>query len=123
MMEFMGYRRPDGSVGIRNKILIIAVDECCEGIARGIARHSEAAVVMTNWYTCMLGGNEETFNQMIAVGKNPNVAAVMVIAMGCGSILPSQVGDEIAKTGKTVVCLTCEELKGPGIRSPMAWSA
>ena len=112
MMEFMGYRRPDGSVGIRNKILIIAVDECCEGIARGIARHSEAAVVMTNWYTCMLGGNEETFNQMIAVGKNPNVAAVMVIAMGCGSILPSQVGDEIAKTGKTVVCLTCEELKG-----------
>lgn len=60
MMEFMGYRRPDGSVGIRNKILIIAVDECCEGIARGIARHSEAVVVMTNWYTCMLGGNEET---------------------------------------------------------------
>ena len=112
MMEFMGYQRPDGSVGIRNKILIIAVDECCEGIARGIARHSESAVVMTNWYTCMLGGNEETFNQMIAVGKNPNVAAVMVIAMGCGSILPSQVGDEIARTGKTVVCLTCEELKG-----------
>ena len=85
MMEFMGYRRPDGSVGIRNKILIIAVDECCEGIARGIARHSEAAVVMTNWYTCMLGGNEETVNQMIAVGKNPNVAAVMVIAMGRGA--------------------------------------
>lgn len=111
-MEFMGYERPDGSVGIRNKILIIAVDECCEGIARGIARHSEEAVVLTNWHTCMLGGNEETFRQMIAVGKNPNVAAVMVIAMGCGSILPSQVGDEIAKTGKPVVCMTCEQHKG-----------
>ncbi len=111
-MEFMGYARPDGSVGIRNKILIIAVDECCEGIARGIARHSAAAVVLTNWYTCMLGGNEETFNQMVAVGKNPNVAAVMVIAMGCGSILPSQVGDEIALTGKPVVCMTCEQLRG-----------
>lgn len=111
-MEFMGYRRQDGSVGIRNKILIIAVDECCEGIARGIAKHSEEAVVLTNWYTCMLGGNEETFLQMIAVGKNPNVAGVLVIAMGCGSILPSQVGDEIAATGKPVLCMTCEELKG-----------
>lgn len=111
-MEFMGYERPDGSVGIRNKILIIAVDECCEGIARGIARHSENAVVLTNWYTCMLGGNEETFRQMIAVGKNPNVAAVIVIAMGCGSILPHQVGDEIAATGKPVVCMNCEKLRG-----------
>lgn len=111
-MEFMGYERPDGSVGIRNKILIIAVDECCEGIARGIARHSENAVVLTNWYTCMLGGNEETFRQMIAVGKNPNVAAVIIIAMGCGSILPHQVGDEIAAAGKPVACMNCEKLRG-----------
>lgn len=41
MMNFKGYLRPDGSVGIRNKILIIAVDECCDGIARGIARYSD----------------------------------------------------------------------------------
>ena len=108
-MNFMGYRRPDGSVGIRNKLLIVAVDECCEGIARGIARKFDDAVVLTNWYTCMLGGNEETFNQMIAVGKNPNVAGVLVVAMGCGSILPSQVADPIAATGKPADTLTCEE--------------
>ncbi|MGI5965703.1 altronate hydrolase [Anaerotruncus sp. AF02-27] len=111
-MNFMGYRRPDGSVGIRNKLLIVAVDECCEGIARGIARKFDDAVVLTNWYTCMLGGNEETFNQMIAVGKNPNVAGVLVVAMGCGSILPSQVADPIAATGKPADTLTCEEVGG-----------
>ena len=71
MMNFLGYKRPDGTVGIRNKILIISVDECCDGIARKIAEKSENAVVLTNWYTCMLGGNEETFNQMIEVSKNP----------------------------------------------------
>ena len=28
-MTFTGYQRPNGSVGIRSKLLIIAVDECC----------------------------------------------------------------------------------------------
>lgn len=111
-MYFKGFLRPDNSVGIRNKLLIIAVDECCEGIARSIAKPFEDAVVLTNWYTCMLGGNEETYNQMIAVGKNPNVAGVLVIAMGCGSILPSDVAKEIGETGKPVCSITCQEAGG-----------
>ena len=31
-MNFKGYLRPDGTIGIRNKLLIIGVDECCEGM-------------------------------------------------------------------------------------------
>lgn len=111
-MKFKGYKRNDGSIGIRNKICIIAVDECCEGIARKIAEISDNTVVLTNWYTCMLGGNEETFHQMIEVGKNPNVAGVIVIAMGCGSILPQQIADVIQETGKPVRTMTCQEEKG-----------
>ncbi|MCT4662277.1 MAG: UxaA family hydrolase [Tissierellales bacterium] len=111
-MNFMGYKRADGSVGTRNKILVIAVDECCEGIARHIIKDCNDAVLLTNYYTCMLGGNEETFNQMIAVGQNPNVAACLVIAMSCGSILPEQVAEPIAKTGKKVICLNCVENGG-----------
>src|SRR5690554_5194508 len=111
-MKFKGYRRPDGTVGIRNKILIIAVDECCDGIARNIAKKFEDVVVLTNWYTCMLGGNEETLNQMIANGKNPNVAGALVISMGCGSIDPSQITEEIKKTGRSVDTLTSQEVGG-----------
>lgn len=109
-MIFKGYRREDGKVGIRNKILVIAVDECCEGIVRAIAKENKDAVVLTNWYTCMLGGNEETFNQMIAVAQNPNVAGVIVVAMGCGSIQPEQIGNEIS--GKPVKLMTCEKVGG-----------
>ena len=105
-MTFTGYQRPNGSVGIRSKLLIIAVDECCEGIARSIAKPFEEAVVLTNWYTCMLGGNEETFHQMIAVGQNPNVGGVLVVAMGCGSILPSQIADPLKAAGQAVDTLT-----------------
>jgi altronate dehydratase large subunit len=111
-MNFLGYKRSDGSVGIRNKVLIIAVDECCEGIARNIAGQNEDVVVLTNYYTCMLGGNEETFNQMIEVGKNPNVASCLVIAMGCGSILPDQIAEGIRKSGKKVLTMNCTDNKG-----------
>ncbi len=107
-MNFKGYERPDGSVGIRNRFLIVSVDECCDGIARAIAKESEEAVVLTNAYTCMLGGNEETLNQMIANAENPNVAAVLVLAMGCGSILPEQVTGPLKKTGKPVESLVCQ---------------
>lgn len=111
-MEFLGYRREDGQIGIRNKILIISVDECCDGIARKIGETSENTVILTNWYTCMLGGNEETFNQMIAVGKSPNVAGVLVLAMGCGSIPPESIVNPIEATGKKVKYLVCQKEGG-----------
>lgn len=111
-MTFTGYQRPNGEIGIRNKLLIIAVDECCEGIARTVARAFENAVVLTNWLTCMLGGNEETFYQMIAVGRNPNVAGVLVVAMGCGSILPEQIAEPLRKAGVAADTLVCQQAGG-----------
>lgn len=109
---FTGYLRPNGQIGIRNKLLIIAVDECCDGIARNIAKPFEEAVVLTNWYTCMLGGNEETFHQMIAVGQNPNIGGVLVVSMGCGSILPEQISEPLRAAGQAVDKLTCEKEGG-----------
>lgn len=111
-MNFEGFRRSDGSVGIRNKVLIVAVDECCDGISREIAKNFTNTVVLTNWYTCMLGGNEETFNQMVEVSKTPNVAGVVVVAMGCGSILPSQITELVRATGRPAEELCCIKLGG-----------
>lgn len=111
-MTFTGYQRPNGAVGIRNKLLLIAVDECCEGIVRSIARPFEEAVVLTNWLTCMLGGNEETFHQLIAVGQNPNVGGVLVVAMGCGSILPEQIAGPLRQAGVAADTLTCQQAGG-----------
>lgn len=111
-MTFTGYQRPNGDVGIRNKLLLIAVDECCEGIVRTIARSFDDAVVLTNWLTCMLGGNEETFHQMIAVGRNPNVSGVLVVSMGCGSILPEQIAEPLRQAGQAVDTLCCQQAGG-----------
>lgn len=112
MMHFKGYRRKDGKVGIRNKYLILSVDECCEGIARNIGKKFDDAVVFTNAYTCMLGGNEESFNQMKAVAEHPNIVGVLVIAMGCGSIPPESITVDLEEAGKPFAHIVVEKEKG-----------
>lgn len=98
---FKGYVRPDGGVGIRNRLLIIGVDECVDGVCRAVAAdYGAEAVVLTNFVTCMLGGNEELAHNIIGVGKNPNIGAALVVAMGCGSILPEDIAASIAESGK-----------------------
>jgi altronate dehydratase large subunit len=111
-MIFNGYLRPDGKVGIRNKILIIAVDECADGICRAIAQDFNDAVVVTNFVTCMMAGNEELLHNIVGVGKNPNVAGVVVVAMGCGSIDPELVAAPIRDTGKPSYSLKAIEQGG-----------
>lgn len=111
-MKFRGYKRKDGSIGIRNNIVIIAVDECMDGIARKIAEGNDNCVVITNHYTCMLGGNEETLWNMINCVKNPNVAGALVLAMGCGSIDPKIIADEAENFGKIGRALTCIKENG-----------
>lgn len=112
MKTFKGFARPDGSVGIRNHVLIMAVDECAEGIARAIADKISNAVVVTNYNTCMYGGNEEMINTMTQSGINPNVAGALVLAMGCGSIDPEIVSAPIRATGRPAYSLTCVKQKG-----------
>lgn len=111
-MKFKGYRRENGTFGIRNKTLIISVDECCEGIARSISQEVENSIVLTNWYTCMLGGNEETYNQLVEVGKHPNIGGVLILAMGCGSIPIEELKNEIAESKKPVETLNIQEVGG-----------
>ena len=43
-MTFYGYRRPDGRVGVRNRVLILPASVCATDTARIIAQQVEADV-------------------------------------------------------------------------------
>ena len=111
-MQFNGYLRPDGKAGIRNKMLIVAVDECADGVCKAIAREFPRAVVITNFVTCMMAGNEELLANLIGCGKNPNVGGILVASMGCGSIDPEVVAAPVRETGKPVETLKIMECGG-----------
>lgn len=48
-MTFWGYRRPDGRVGIRNKILILPASVCASDTTRIIASQVESAVTFRQY--------------------------------------------------------------------------
>ena len=81
-MKFQGYARPDGSVGIRNLILVMAVADCSEPVARMIAEDVEGAIPITQHYGCIPG--EMVANTLIGVGENPNVGAILVVGADDG---------------------------------------
>ncbi len=112
MKVFQGYRRADGQVGIRNHILILAIDECAEGIAQAIKQKVPETVIVTNHYTCMYGGNEEMVNVMVGAATNPNIAGVLVLNMGCGSIDPELIIAPIKAAKKPVFNLSIIKSKG-----------
>lgn len=49
-MKFMGYKRPDGKVGIRNYVLILATSVCSNKLAADIANAVEGATHINNTF-------------------------------------------------------------------------
>lgn len=51
-MNFMGYRRPDGKAGIRNKVLILPTCVCSSETCRIVADQVEGAIYTSNQAGC-----------------------------------------------------------------------
>ena len=99
-MKFMGFERPDGTAGIRNLIVVMAVADCSEPVARQIAARVEGAVSVTQHYGCIPG--EMIANTLIGIGENPNVGALLLVGMGCEGMPASALSGRIKKSGKPV---------------------
>ena len=103
-----GYRRPDGKVGIRNHVVILAVDDLSNTAVEGIGRLVPGTLAIPHAYGRLQFGEdlELTFRTLIGTGANPNVAAVVVV--GIEPSWTDRVADGIAVTGKPVVRLSIE---------------
>lgn len=80
---FMGYERPDGSVGIRNLIAVISVMDNCNPVSRAIAEAVKGTVYLPGSYIRgQLGHDREiTLNVTAGLCLNPNIAGVVVIGL------------------------------------------
>ena len=81
---FMGYRRPDGSVGIRNEVWIINTVGCVNKVCEKIAERTGARC-FPHPFGCSQLGDDEGITQKILRGMvmHPNAAAVLVLGLGC----------------------------------------
>jgi (2R)-sulfolactate sulfo-lyase subunit beta len=97
-----GFRRPDGSVGIRNKVVIIPVDDLSNSVCEAVAATIPDALALPHHYGRLQFGEdlELTFRTLIGTGANPNVAAAVVV--GIEPNWTARVADGIAASGKPV---------------------
>lgn len=103
-----GYRRENGRVGIRNHVLIVSVDDISNAAVEGVAHLIRGTLALPHPYGRLQFGDDLdlTFNTLIGTGKNPNVAAVIVI--GIEPNWTNYITDQIAETGKPVAGFSIE---------------
>jgi len=105
---FMGYRRENGRVGIRNHVVMLPVDDLSNAACEAVANNIKGTLALPHPYGRLQFGAdlELHFRTLIGIGANPNVAAVVVIGIEPG--WTKRVVDGIAKTGKPVTGFSIE---------------
>ena len=103
-----GFRRPDGSMGIRNHVIILPVDDLSNAAAEAVAKVVPGTLALPHGYGRLQFGEdlELTFRTLIGTGLNGNVAAVVVI--GIEPKWTERVAAGIAKCGKPVASFSIE---------------
>ncbi|MCK9356147.1 MAG: UxaA family hydrolase [Dehalococcoidia bacterium] len=113
-MSFRGYLRADGSVGTRNYVAIIPTVVCAAGTARQISDSVKGTIPFLHNQGCALTPSDlEMVNRtQTNLGRNPNVAAVVLVSLGCDPIDIDGIAEGIAKSGKPVEKLTIQQVGG-----------
>ena len=87
-MEFLGYRRSDGRVGIRNHVLILPACACGSESCRVVASQVRGAVNIIFNTGCSDVAANTAMSQKVLTGfaLNPNVYGVVIIGLGCENL-------------------------------------
>ena len=87
---FLGYKRADGQVGIRNQIWIIPTVGCVNGVCQSLAERfkaetgAEVFAFPHNYGCSQLGPDHENTRIVLAdMVHHPNAGGVLVVGLGC----------------------------------------
>lgn len=114
MNHMMGYRRPNGDVGIRNHLLIIPTVICANQVCTRINQMVPDTVAIPHQHGCsQIGADKDrTFDVLAGTGRNPNVGGVIIISLGCEVVDPHALADAIRPTGKPVEVFDIQSVGG-----------
>ena len=114
MPNFRGYRRPDGRVGARNLVGIIPSVTCAGDVAQAIARQVQGTVAFLHHQGCcqLPPDLDRVTDTLISLGRSPNLAAVLIVSLGCEGTDHARMYEELCATGKPVEIIHIQELGG-----------
>lgn len=104
-MEFMGWKRPDGRVGVRNHVLILPASVCASDVTDQISHRVAGTVSFHNQNGCSQVPSDQqlTMDIMAGYAANPNVWGTLVVSLGCENCQMDLVVDAIReRTNKPI---------------------
>ena len=119
---FMGFRRKDGRVAVRNEIWIIPTVGCVNDVAKKLAADSQDLVTgsveglyaFTHPYGCSQTGADhaQTRKLLAALARHPNAGAVLVLSLGCENLQHDQFVAELGDYDpERIKFLTCQDVE------------
>jgi altronate dehydratase large subunit len=113
-LKFLGFKRPDEKVGVRNHVIILPSVVCSSEVCDAISKKMKGVISIPHPHGCaqLTQDAEQTARTLIGIGRNPNVASVLVIGLGCEVVDPFMIGSKIGESGKLVKSLVIQEVGG-----------
>jgi altronate dehydratase large subunit len=114
--KFMGFRRPDGSAGTRNHVLIMPTIVCANRVTRAIAQNVNGTVWVEHQHGCSQLGRDaaQTARVFLGHGIQPNVYGIVVVGLGCENMRAQDIAAEIKRLCpyKPVHCVIIQDAGG-----------
>jgi altronate dehydratase large subunit len=101
-VTFEGYIRANGSVGVRNHVLVFPTVICAAAVAQRISESVPGTVYVGHPHGCgHLGADKEHMvRSMTGYCTNPNVGAVLLIGLGCEELTPALLAPGLQQAGQ-----------------------
>ena len=111
-MEFLGYKRDNGAVGVRNHVVVMPGVVCAGVAARKIVQAVPGTVFLQNSGGCgqSPADTETTLRIMAGLLANPNVFGAVIVGLGCEFLQEAQYAAALsALTAKPLCYVTIQE--------------
>ena len=127
--HFMGYRRKNGDVGIRNEIWIVPTVGCVNGVCQQLRDRLRdevkdlRIVAFPHNYGCsqLSGDHENTRKILRDIVLHPNAGGVLVLGLGCENNQPEQFMEMLGDYDKSRIrLLVTQKVDGDEIEAGMA---
>jgi len=113
-LEFPGYVRDNGMVGVRNYVGVMSTVACANEVVRAVKNNVKGCVpILHHQGCCQLPPDlEKVENTLISLGKNPNLGAILIVSLGCEGISADKIEKALIKFGKPIKKVVIQEVGG-----------
>ena len=112
--HFLGYRRRDGRVGVRNHVLVMSTVGCSNSVVDRVGQMLPEVVSLSHSWGCSQIGDDLTQSRRVLeeFATHPNVGAAILVGLGCETMPTVEMGEKLTALGLPVVRLTIQEEGG-----------